>query len=764
MIRKPMPPWVRNALGAALAIVALLAGQCWVGAAEPSDDGRGVEVGVSVPMSGDERPYGQEVLEGIQLATEEANNAGGGVRMNLKLYDDKGDDATAREVAGAIAASPAALMLGPVFSKNSLAAGPVYAAAGVASLATTCTSDLITRNASTFRVIFKNSDQGVMLALYLSRVLGKKAADVISVDDGYGQTLEKGFRSVADSLGISAQYYSFKTAEEAEKAARAVAADPAKPPVLLLTLDADAARLLLMLRRNGAVGPFLGGDALGNEFFAKRLADEPEEKQSPGYFTEGLYAISPMILDSANAEILAFAARFRARFGHSPDWESVAGYDSARLAAGALATAGRSADPQARRSAVLASLNGLTDPSRALPGLLGPIWFDAERGRPQAIRIGQFHRGRFESAPLQIVPVSSPDAADRASGAVFEVAPGRFGRLQRIVYTGMFVNEIPRIDLSQSSFGADLYLWLRYARDGGPGAPDPTDVIFPNMVSGTFDRAHPDEQREMSDGSVYRLWRIRGTFRNEFDLHDYPFDRQRLKLSVFNARAAADRIIYALDQRSSGRPSADPATAAPATPMMAAVAGQPALKPEMASIAPAQAFRDLTQWEPLDAHASRDNLVTDSALGDPARTGAESYRELSGFQLTIDVARRAIATLTKTLLPLLLMTVIMFASLFFPHGLVKEKITVAITAALSGAVLLSAINSQLGGVGYTVAVEYAFYIFFGLSTLCIVSVLGAERLRVAGRQQVAMRTEQLTRLVFLAGVVVVVIGAGALWR
>jgi branched-chain amino acid transport system substrate-binding protein len=60
---------------------------------------------------------------------------------------------------------------------------------------------------------------------------------------------------------------------------------------------------------------------------------------------------------------------------------------------------------------------------------------------------------------------------------------------------------------------------------------------------------------------------------------------------------------------------------------------------------------------------------------------------------------------------------------------------------LSGAVLLTSINGQLGGVGYTVAVEYAFYVFFGLSTLCIVSVLAAERFRVAGRQPVAVRTE-----------------------
>jgi len=737
-------------------------------AADSSHSEQGVEVAVSVPMSGDEAAKGKAVLEGIQLATEEANASSRGTHVNLKLYDDRGDDATAREVAGKIVASSAALMLGPVFSKNSLAAGPVYAEGEVASLATTCTSDLVTQNRTTFRVIFKNSDEGAMLALYLSRVLGKRSADVIAVDDGYGRTLEEGFRRVAGAAGIAAQYFEVKSGEDMDQVARTVAADPAKPPVILLTLDADASRLLLTLRRNGASGPFLGGDSLGNELFGQRLADEPKEKLQQGYFTEGLYAISPMMLDSANAEILAFAERFRARFGHDPDWESAAGYDAARLAANTLAAVtplvGGIADPHALRSAVLAYLNRLSDPSRASPGLLGPFWFDSDRSRPQAIRIGRFHRGRLESAPLQIVPVTSPDSAELDSGAVFETAPGRYGRMQRVVYTGMFINDITHIDISQSTFDADLYLWLRFAREAGPNASDPTDIIFPNMVNGSFDHAYPVEARVMPDGTAYRLWRVRGTFRNDFDLHLFPFDQQHLTLSVFNARADADRIVYVLDRRSTGAQRFDALPAPLAAPPMAATAAEASAKPDTASVAAAVAFRDLTQWEPIGAHERRDNLVTDSALGDPSRIQLESYRELSGFQLTIEVRRRALATLAKTLLPLLLLTAIMFASLYFPRRLVSDKITVAITAALSGAVLLVSINNQLGGVGYTVAVEYAFYTFFGLSTLCIVSVLAAERLRVAGRKKMAVRIETWTHVLFVAVLIGVVIGAAALWR
>ena len=156
--------------------------------------------------------------------------------------------------------------------------------------------------------------------------------------------------------------------------------------------------------------------------------------------------------------------------------------------------------------------------------------------------------------------------------------------------------------------------------------------------------------------------------------------------------------------------------------------------------------------------------MTHSALGDPRRTGVESYRELSGFLVTVEVARRAVATLVKSLLPLLLMTLIMYASLYFPSALLKEKVSVAITGALSGAVLLSAINSQLGGIGYTIAVEYVFYVFFALSLLCIISVLSAERLRVASRSEAAVRTVHWTRMVFALAVVGTVVGAlGLYW-
>jgi ABC-type branched-subunit amino acid transport system substrate-binding protein len=714
-----------------------------------------VEIAAALSLSGDEAPYGRPVMDGIQLAIEEAN-AGPGPRVALKTYDDQGTIEGARRVAGEIVASRAAVVLGPAFSFLALAAGPVYAHAGLAVLATTATADSITQNATTYRVLFKNSDQGELLATYLSRVLRRQHAAVIAVDDGYGRTLRDGFAAGAQRLGIAADYLMFKTPDEAQQTARAVAADPSRPAVVLLMLDAEAAPVIVTLRRLGVTAPMLGGDALGDDVISQRLADQPEEQRQRGWFTDQLYGISPMILDSANADTLDFARRFRARFGHDPVWEAVVGYDTAKLAVATASAVEQAAPGTAARAAAMAYLGSLNAPDRALPGLLGPIWFDQSRGRDTAIRIGRFSQGRFESAPLQIVPVSTPAADELASGAVFAMQAGRFARLQRVVYAGVFINAIPHIDLGKSSFGADFYIWLRFAKDAGPGSPDPTNVNFPNLLSGSFDHARPAEQREMSDGTTYRLWRVQGEFRNDFDLHRFPFDRQTLALPFYHATGAADRIVYVLDRRSAGVGRNGVTATADAGGGLLAAAGP---RGQAAPIASPEAFRGLTQWTPLRIAERRQDLVTDSSLGDPSRVGVEDYRELSGFVATVEVKRRALATLLKTLMPLMLMTLIVYATLYFPPVLVREKVLVAVTGALSGAVLLTAVNGQLGGVGYIMAVEYAFFVFFGLTTFSIVAALTAERFRHHERGHLAIATERAAQVVFLLAIAGLLVGA-----
>jgi hypothetical protein len=425
------------------------------------------------------------------------------------------------------------------------------------------------------------------------------------------------------------------------------------------------------------------------------------------------------------------------------------------LASTASMDATGSQDTVSRRRAVREALLALDGPARSYSGLSGPVWFDRTHGRWAATRIARFDRDWLESAPLQLVPVANPDIEERLAGSVVPVADGRFARLQRVVYAGVYLNEIARLDLLQSSFTADFYLWLRGGAAARPGGEAAAEIQFTDMRRGDFDPTLPAVRRDLSDGSTYRLWHVRGEFRSEFDLHRFPFDRQTLVVRLFNARAASDRIVYALDRRAMAWQSpVVPTTALPPGGKGGTMAASLA-SPLNASWIGSDAFRHLTQWHALRVEARRDVLVTASALGDPMLVGAEQVRELSGFRFAVELRRRTLSTLTKTLLPVGLMTLMMFVSLWFPPALVRDKVAVAITGALSGAVLLAAINSQLGNVAYTMDVEYAFYVFFALALLCALSVSVAERLRIARRGQAALITERATRFVFFMAVAAV---------
>jgi branched-chain amino acid transport system substrate-binding protein len=390
-----------------------------------SDDS--IEIAVALSLSGEGVTFGQPAFEGIQFAVDEANANGQTPSISLTVYDDQGSDDEAGAIATEVVDSPAWMVLGPVFSTASLAAGPTYAEANMVSLPPTATSDLITQNDTTFRVIFKNSDQGETLAHYLVRVLGKRTASVVVIDTTSGSTFQEGFQRAAEQLDIEAEYYLLSSETQEAEIVAQIAERAPNEPVVFLTLDPEGARMIMGLRGMGVNGPFLGNDAFGDEAFNGNFADTPEQQRQPGYFTQNVYGLAPIILDSANAEGLAFAQRFRALFGHDPVWQTVAGYDAARLAVAAVRTAAAEnpgADIQTQRTAVYDFIRSLNTPTGALPGILGPVWFDTERARPQAIRVGRFFDGRFESAPLQIVSVNQPDASDIESGAVFEMGRG----------------------------------------------------------------------------------------------------------------------------------------------------------------------------------------------------------------------------------------------------------------------------------------------------------------------------------------------------
>src|SRR5262249_10580018 len=81
---------------------------------------RAETIAFSASLSGYGRIYGQPTLDGARLAAEEAG-------VHLDVHDDKSSAEGAQEVAREIVASDALVVVGPILTPTSLAAGPIYA-------------------------------------------------------------------------------------------------------------------------------------------------------------------------------------------------------------------------------------------------------------------------------------------------------------------------------------------------------------------------------------------------------------------------------------------------------------------------------------------------------------------------------------------------------------------------------------------------------------------------------------------------------------
>jgi len=241
--------------------------------------------------------------------------------------------------------------------------------------------------------------------------------------------------------------------------------------VLILAVSTDLTKeVVLRLHRTGVNPVILGGTSLGSDF-PQHFRDEPEEQRVLGYFTNNTYLASPLLLDSSSEGSLEFSERLFNRYGLRADEVSAKYYEAALLIGEALRSGEVELALQSRdddRHKIREWLARQDNPSQAIAGLTGPIYFDENRSARQDVRIGRCTEGQCVSAPIQLAAVPDPRLIDLdrelAAGHVIRVRQ-QFYWLQRVVYTGIDINQISRVDTSKGTFTSDFYLWFRYAGD-----------------------------------------------------------------------------------------------------------------------------------------------------------------------------------------------------------------------------------------------------------------------------------------------------------
>jgi len=700
--------WWPAALMAFVLLAALL-GALWLLWPREQSAGSPIYVAFVAGLSGPGAESALEMQRGLQLFIDYGNQHSGidGHPIEVVGFDDADDPAKAVEVANAIVADGRFVaVVGHRLSSTSIAAAPIYEAAGIPMVSPTATADELTASCTTcYRTVFDNSTQGRMIASYLLGIMGVDQAIVIEEQSSYGDSLTSGFASVYEHAGgtIVAQYPLAAdpavAGDAISQTAQEIADEHPDTLVLLATGDKLAKPLLLALQAAGVTGTRFGGDSVSSQMFLAGV-EQAAALAGNGDVTTGLYASAPVFVDSLTGDAVRLADKYQEDFGELPTWRSFTSADAGvAIVAGLRSVTDWKKNPTVAeiRTALLTRWASLDSPDQSVPAFVGPLYFDDNRTAARPVGIGIAAGSYFDSAPRQIAPVTS---ASSGAGQTIQVGDMTFA-VQRVVQSGVDFNLVRDLNTVSETFYADFFVWFKYY-----GNDDAIDIIFANIADPQT-LTVTEVRSEEIDGLKYKVYRVAGTFTSRLDFHSFPFDSQDLRVNIQNRTLTSAQLVYSIDSDFAGIPQNERLSS-----------GGNATAP----------INQINNWQANSLLAFAATVGTSSNLGDPDIQQASRGIEFSQLGVRIDISRQVGQFLLKNLLPLVLLLAITYISLFFSHDQTTERVSFGITGVLTGAVLLSTVVSVLPDVGYTVSIEWAFYGFILLSALCILVALIGGRL------------------------------------
>ncbi|KAB2807545.1 branched-chain amino acid ABC transporter substrate-binding protein [Pimelobacter simplex] len=271
------------------------------------------------PETGDAAGLGKPIIQGAKLAVDQYN-ADADCKVELVKYDSQGSPDAAPGLARDVVGDESIIgVVGPAFSGESAAAGPIFADVGVPTITPSATNPTLADNGwDTFhRALGNDATQGPAAARYIKDTL--KAASVFVIDDAseYGAGLAG---IVEKDLGDAVKGTDTIQQKQTDFSATVTKVTAAKPDAVFFGgYYAEATLLIGQLRDGGWDGTFVVADGVKDPAFldAKDAA-------------EGTIITCPCIPDTDPA-VAQFAKDYEAAFGEAPGTYAAESYDAANI-------------------------------------------------------------------------------------------------------------------------------------------------------------------------------------------------------------------------------------------------------------------------------------------------------------------------------------------------------------------------------------------------------------------------------------------------
>lgn len=307
-----------------------------------------IKIGSIGPLSGPYAVYGGDCKNGIELAVNEINEAGGinGQKFELIAEDDEG--AAEKSVSAykkLVTKDGTKFIIGSLTSGCAIAISPLAQAQKVLQIAPAATAPKLTEAGNfIFRACYDDPFQGTVGGKFAAENLGaKKAAILYDISNDYSVGLTDNFKASFEANGgkiVSLETYS---TGDKDFNAQLTKIKNSKPDVVYLPdYYSTVALIVKQLRAQGINTPIVGADGWDG------LTENAGDEVLNGFYSNHYSA------DSTDEKVQNFVANYKAKYTLTPTSFAALGYDSVYMLKDAIEKAGKT-DTEAVREALEAT-------------------------------------------------------------------------------------------------------------------------------------------------------------------------------------------------------------------------------------------------------------------------------------------------------------------------------------------------------------------------------------------------------------------------
>jgi branched-chain amino acid transport system substrate-binding protein len=325
-----------------------------------------IVIGEYGALTGAAATFGQSNHEGVLLAVEEINAAGGinGKTLRVITQDDEGKpEEAALAVTKLITEDNAQVIIGEVASSNSLAAAPICQQRQIPMISPSSTNVQVTQVGDyIFRMCFIDPFQGQVMADFaMGKLKAKTAAVFRDQKSDYSMGLADAFvKRLKEKGGVIVTDQSYVQGDIDFKS-QLTTMRGKKPDVIFIPgYYTEVALIAKQARELGVKVPLMGGDGW----------DSSKLFEIGGDALNGCYYSNHYSSESKEPKVVDFVKKYQARYQHMPDALATLAYDATGFLGAALKNAKSFSGPDIRDA-----LAGLKN----YPGVTGDIALDANR-------------------------------------------------------------------------------------------------------------------------------------------------------------------------------------------------------------------------------------------------------------------------------------------------------------------------------------------------------------------------------------------------